>query len=105
METLSGIHHFYVGIVVMFIGFVLLWASRDWLAVVGIVICILGLITITDDVFQHSMQRFYKDGYASPLKRIYKTCAPACPLIGKIAFFFDKLFLRDYNSKDKVDFN
>lgn len=92
METLSGVHHFYLGLALALLGFMLLWAPRHWLAVAGIVVCVLGLIIMADDVFQHAMQRFYKDGYASPLKKVYQACGQACPLIGKVTVFFDDLF-------------
>lgn len=92
METLSGVHHFYLGIVLALLGFGLLWAPREWMAVAGIVICVLGLIIAADDIFQHAMQRFYQAGYASPLKKVFQVCNQTCPLIGKIAVFFDDLF-------------
>lgn len=92
METLSGVHHFYVGIVLTLLGFALLWAPRDWMAVAGIIICALGLIIMADDIFQHAMQRFYQDGYASPLKKVYQACGQNCPLIGKVTVFFDNIF-------------
>lgn len=92
METLSGVHHFYLGIVLALLGFVLLWAPRDWLAVAGIVICALGLIIMADDLFQHAMERFCQAGYDSPLKKFYLACDRICPLIGRITAFFDSLF-------------
>ena len=92
METLSGVHHFYLGIVLVLLGFCLLWAPRDWMAAAGIVICAVGIIIMADDIFQHAMQRFYKDGYASPLKKVFQACNQTCPLIGRIAVFFDDLF-------------
>jgi len=92
METLSGWHHFYLGIALALLGFALLWASRNWLAVVGIALCLLGLIIMTDDVFQHAMQRFYSPGYASPLKKVHRVCCLVCPPISKITGFADDLF-------------
>jgi uncharacterized membrane protein len=92
MESLSGIHHFYMGIVLTLLGFGLLWAPRNWMAVAGIVICVLGLIIAADDIFQHAMERFYKAGYDTPLKKVYQTCGQVCPLIGKVTVFFDDLF-------------
>ena len=92
METLSGWHHFYVGIVLAMLGFVLLWAPRHWLAVVGIAICLLGLIIMIDDAFQHAMERFYMAGYDSPLKKVFLACDQICPLIGKVTSFVDDLF-------------
>jgi len=92
METLSGVHHFYLGIVLTLLGFMLLWAPRNWMAVAGIVICVMGLIIMADDIFQHAMERFYMAGYDSPLKKVYLACGQVCPLIGKITVFFDNLF-------------
>ena len=85
-------HHFYLGIALALLGFGLLWAPRGWMATTGIVLCVLGLIIMADDIFQHVMQRFYMVGYASPLKKIYQTCVQICPLIDRITAFFDKLF-------------
>lgn len=96
MESLSGVHHFYLGIVLALLGLGLLWALRDWMAVAGIVICVLDLIIAANDIFQHAMERFHRAGYDSPLKKFYQTCTQVCPLIGKVTAFVDKLF-RDNN--------
>ena len=92
MEALQGVHHFYPGLLLALIGFLMLWAPKPWVAVAGIVICLLGVWIALDDLWQHAMQRFVQPGYNSPLKTLYHICNRQFPLIGRMIGFVDKLF-------------
>lgn len=92
METLQGVHHFYLGIVMTLIGFFMLWAPRSWAAVLGIMICLLGIWIMADDFWQHAMERFVKPGYESPLKLAYGACVRQCPWIEHITHCADVIF-------------
>ena len=92
MESLQGVHHFYLGLLLMLIGFPMLWASKSWVAVAGIVICLLGVWIALDDLWQHAMQRFVQPGYDSPLKILFFKCSRQFTLIGRVTEFVDAVF-------------
>lgn len=92
MESLQGVHHFYLGLFLALIGFFMLWAPRSWVAVLGITLCLLGIWVMADDLWQHAMERFVKPGYESPLKVVYCACARKCPWIGYITRYADMIF-------------
>jgi len=92
MESLQGVHHFYLGLLLMLIGFPMLWASKSWVAVAGIVICLLGVWIALDDLWQHAMQRFVQPGYDSPWKTLYFKCSRQFPLLGRVTNFIDAVF-------------
>ena len=86
----KGIHHFYIGLVLLLIGFILIWKVL-WLA---IFLLIVGLILIIDDAYQHIIQR-WKPEYLSPLHKVYGKIYRKYKWIRKLNKFFDKLFGRD----------
>lgn len=92
MESLQGVHHFYLGLLLALIGFLMLWAPKPWVTVAGIVIGLLGIWIMLDDLWQHAMQRFVQPGYASPLKTLFFKCSRQFPLIGHMTEFVDALF-------------
>jgi len=92
MESLQGVHHFYLGLLLVLIGFFMLWAPKPWVAVAGIVICLLGVWIALDDFWQHAMQRFVQPGYDSPLKTLFSKCSRQFPLLGRVTNFIDAVF-------------
>ena len=92
MESLQGVHHFYVGLLMALIGFFMLWAPKPWMAVGGIAIVLLGVWVMLDDVWQHAMQRFVQPGYDSPLKTLFFKCSRQFPLIGRVTEFMNTVF-------------
>jgi|GEM_PF-4053201 len=92
MESLQGVHHFYLGLLLALIGFLMLWAPKPWVAVAGIVIALLGVWIALDDLWQHAMERFVQPGYESPLKTLFSKCSRQIPLLGRLTNFIDAAF-------------
>jgi hypothetical protein len=92
MESLQGVHHFYLGLLLALIGFLMLWAPKPWVAVVGIAIGLLGIWIMLDDFWQHAMQRFVQPDYDSPLKILFFKYSRQFPLIGNVTKFIDNVF-------------
>jgi len=85
----KGIHHFYIGLVIALLGFILIWKVL-WLA---ISLLIIGFILMIDDAMQHIIQR-WKPEYLSPLHKMYGKIYAKCKWIRKLNYFFDKLLGR-----------
>ena len=92
METLRGVHHFYIGLFIGLVGFFLLWANKDWTAVIGVALIIIGFITMADDALQHTVERFWKPNYESPLKVMYGKHLYKFQLIQRLNKTADKIF-------------
>jgi len=63
----KGWHHFYIGLVLLLVGFYCLFRTVEWVA---ISISLLGLYIALDDFYQHWRQNYEID-YRSPLHRLY----------------------------------
>lgn len=83
------IHHFYWGLILTVIGFVLLFA----LPICGLILCIIGLILIIDDIIQHYIQQ-KKPEYRSIIHRIYVSTLYKLEWIQKLNAWADNLFKR-----------
>ena len=65
------VHHFYYGLIILFIGFILIFKRNNRKQyITGIILCTLGLWITTDDVVQHIVQIWHPE-YHSFLHRFY----------------------------------
>ena len=87
-NSLRGFHHFYLGIPILIIGFILIWKGTLVLYVVTLVI---GSYVIYDDLYQHLRQKVNPD-YASPLHKLYGVICRYVPFIRKLGDFMDRVF-------------
>lgn len=90
---MKGFHHFYLGIILLIIAFLLLFTKVNDALV--IVTAIAATILCVDDFFQHWKQ--YRTStpdpnYKSPLHRLYIYFLYNVSIIRKLNDFFDKLF-------------
>lgn len=92
METLVGVHHFYGGIGLAVLGYLMVaWGRRRALSF-GLVIAIAGTLIMADDIWQHSVQHVRHDNYDSPCKRVFKYLSPRCPVLHKTVSTADRFF-------------
>ena len=91
MDSMKGVHHFYLGILMMLAGFILTWYHWVW----SLIIFFLGGIICLDDYIQHSIQRTVPD-YKSPLHQIFAFALWRFKIVRMITAFFDKLFGKRY---------
>jgi hypothetical protein len=87
----KGFHHFYLGITLLLIGFLLIWKS----IILSVLITILGIVITTDDLYQHYRIRIQPD-YTSPLHNLYILFLKSIPnsisvFIIKINNWFDTI--------------
>ena len=92
MEALSGVHHFYGGMGMAVLGYLLLSSGRRWIIVSGLVIAFAGALIMTDDIWQHCLQHVYRNNYASPCKRVYWNLSKRCPFLSKTVYVADRVF-------------
>lgn len=92
METLSGVHHFYGGMGMAALGYLLLSFRRRWAIVFGLTLALAGTLIMTDDIWQHCLQHVYRDNYASPCKRVYWNLSKRCPFLSKTVYVADRVF-------------
>ena len=85
-----GIHHFYLGIVILLLGF---YGLFYWNPNILLIVIIIGLIIIADDIYQHYRQ-LYDINYHSPLHKLYVNTFGKLKIIRIINQFFDKIFGR-----------
>ena len=65
----SGIHHGYIGLALMLIGFLFIFTEKiPW--PVSLIVTLVGLLLFVDDYYQHIKQR-KNIAYRSPLNRLY----------------------------------
>ena len=86
----KGIHHLYMGLIIILLGFILIWKVL-WIA---ILLLIIGIILMIDDSIQHIVQR-WKPEYLSPLHKMYGKIYRKYKWVQKLNQFFDKLFGRN----------
>jgi len=84
MDNFKGVHHGYLGLLMMALSFFLIWSHVSTLVVS--LVFVLGLIIFTDDFYQHLRQR-KKPEYHSPLHRLFRF-AYGWPILK----WLDKLF-------------
>jgi len=92
METLCGVHHFYGGMGMAVLGYLLLSVGRRWVIVSGLMVALAGALIMTDDIWQHGLQHVYRDNYASPCKRVYWSLSKRCPFLSKTVSVADRVF-------------
>ncbi|MDD4102008.1 MAG: hypothetical protein PHU80_05180 [Kiritimatiellae bacterium] len=94
METLGGVHHFYGGMGLTLLGYLIVACGRRRLVTFGLVAVIAGALIMADDIWQHSVQYVRNENYASPCKRLYWFVSPRCPFIRETVALSDRLFRR-----------
>ena len=82
----KGWHHFYLGIIILLVGFYLLFHTQPWVA---IVVALLGLYIACDDFYQHWRQNHQID-YHSPLHVLYSRMKKPAFIV-KLNEFIDKI--------------
>ena len=90
-----GFHHFYIGMFLILVSFILRikrWGQR----VVVIVLFLLGYIISVDDFYQHIRQQIEPE-YHSPLHRLYGEVYSRSKLIRKLNKAADKVFGLEYD--------
>lgn len=93
METFYGVHHFYGGMGMAAIGYLLLlFGQRRWIIVFGLTFTLAGVLIMTDDIWQHTVQHVYRNNYASPCKRIYFYYSKRCPILSRTVSKADRVF-------------
>jgi hypothetical protein len=68
MDGFKGIHHGYLGLALILIGFLLVFTSLPF--IISLVCVILGILIFADDYWQHYKQK-KNPKYQSPLHRFY----------------------------------
>ena len=102
MEPLIGVHHFYGGMGLALLGYLIVaWGRRRAVLVSGLIIAIAGTLIMTDDIWQHTVQHVRHDNYSSPCKRIYKYYSARCPFLQKTITTADRYF-RQWGAEDKT---
>jgi hypothetical protein len=86
-HTLKGFHHYYIGLVLLLLGFWLVWKSLF----ISYILCVSGLTIIIDDYFQHVCGKT-NPKYKSPLHRLYGWFYSRSSFIRKLNYLFDKVF-------------
>lgn len=66
---MGELHHFYVGLVLVVVGFVIVFKGPQ---TVGLVVGIAGLYLMGDDLIQHWVQRNFTWAYRSPVNRLWR---------------------------------
>ena len=92
METLHGVHHFYGGMGMAALGYLLLSFGRRRAIVFGLTVTLAGALIMTDDIWQHCLQHVYRDNYASPCKRVYWDLSARWPFLSKTVGAADRIF-------------
>ncbi len=93
METLSGVHHFYGGMGMALLGYLIIALCRGrWLTGFGLFVVIAGALIMLDDIWQHSVQYKRQGSYASPCKQVYHYVSPRCPAVKEAVAWADTLF-------------
>ena len=91
METLYGVHHFYGGMGMAALGYLLLLFGRKRVIVLGLMVALGGALVMADDIWQHSVQHVCRNNYASPCKRVYWYCGKRCPILPKTVNAADRV--------------
>lgn len=103
METLAGVHHFYGGMGLAMLGYLIVaWGRRRAVLLSGLIVAIAGTLIMTDDIWQHTVQHVRHDNYASPCKRIYKYYSSRWPFLQKTIATTDRCFRRSGAESEKT---
>lgn len=86
-----GFHHFYIGLALILIGFLLLIFKRK--RNLALVFVILGLYICGDDFYQHVMQ-LTDPAYRSPLNKLYRSTLGQIGFVAWLNVLIDKIFGR-----------
>ncbi len=91
----AGVHHAYLGAVLVFAGQGILAVSIDssrWIRSTGWVLSAFGAILIADDALQHAVQRWaVRPDYRSPLHRLFQTLFRSVPWVARLNLRLDRL--------------
>jgi hypothetical protein len=92
MPDFVGFHHFYIGILFLLTGFIILitGSKTERRRKIALAIMFLGLVIATDDTIQHYKQ-YIDPTYRSPLHILYGATLYKIPLIRSLNTWFDNL--------------
>ena len=88
MNDFKGVHHFYLGLVFVLVGFFLIWVH--WIP--STILMVSGTVMLWDDFYQHTRKRKEPE-YQSPLHRLFSLFY-RFEIVRKITGFFDRIFGR-----------
>lgn len=104
METLVGVHHFYGGMGLALLGYLMVARCRRRAAIAcGLIVVIGGALVMADDIWQHAVQHARHGPYDSPCKCVYKRLSPCCPFLSRTVAAADRLFRRVDATGAKAD--
>jgi hypothetical protein len=83
---MTGVHHAYLGLFLMLLGFLCIWVFYPLS-----ILAIIGIFVFIDDFYQHLRQRKQPD-YASPLHRLFVERLWKYAWVRTITSWFDKIF-------------
>jgi len=89
-DMFRGFHHYYLGLLLLLIGFFLLWLLSTWIA---LIISLVGGYICGDDFYQHARQRS-DIVYRSPLHRLYGYLYMKFSFIRRLNKLIDRVFGR-----------
>jgi hypothetical protein len=95
MSDFVGFHHFYLGIFMVVIGFIIMITgkkTRKRLLIASFIILI-GSIIASDDLLQHIIQ-YFNPAYRSPLHRLFGATLWKWVWVQKLCHWADHLFGR-----------
>jgi len=84
---MKGFHHLYAGILVLLVGFLLLWSHK----IIAVILMAAGMLVMLDDIHQHIIQVFLEPEYRSPLHRLYGKYLWNIPAVKWLNRFVDRL--------------
>ncbi len=87
-----GFHHFYVGMILLLSGFLLV-VFTELFVWIGIALVIIGNLICIDDLLQHFIQKFNPE-YRSPLNRFYGKTLWKIPAVRRVNEWVDRLLGR-----------
>ena len=104
METLVGVHHFYGGMGLALLGYLMVARCRRRAAIAcGLVVVIGGAVIMADDIWQHAVQHARRGPYDSPCKCVYKCLSPRCPFLSQTVAAADRFFRRADAAEARAD--
>jgi len=84
--VMAGVHHAYLGLFLMLIGFLAIWVFYP-----SAILIIIGIFVFLDDAYQHLRQRSNPE-YASPLHRLFVAHFWKYIWVQAITRWFDNIF-------------
>ncbi len=88
-HSMKGFHHGYLGLLILYIGFVMIWFADHWFC--PVLTGTAGLFIFIDDFYQHIKGRSHPD-YKSPLHRLYGLVYCRVKWLRRLNAFVDSIF-------------